>query len=94
MLQLLNNLYANIAGLLREEAGVGVTMDLPFQEITVSSNVTDWYVDGKEIFNYIPYTDITKYWFNTTPVTPIYNNTNRNDSLNWTNKDLNFDIGQ
>ncbi len=89
----LNNLYTNIAGLLREEAGVGVTMDLPFQDITVSSNVTDWNVDGNEIFSYIPYTDVWKYWFNTTPPTTIYHYTNRDDSTNWTNGDLNFAIG-
>jgi hypothetical protein len=89
----LDNLYTNIVGELKEEAGIGVQMDLPFEDITVATNTSSWTVDGKEVFDYIPYTDEWKYWFNTTPVTTIYRYPDRDDTPNWLAGEILFDIG-
>lgn len=87
----LTEIFERIAGLLREEAGVGVTMDLPFNDVTIATNTSSWSMQGKDIFNYLPYTDEWKYWSNDTT---IYRNQNRDDSLNWTTTgDLSFNIG-
>ncbi|MGF3496662.1 MAG: VWA domain-containing protein [Methanolinea tarda] len=90
--QRLNELFEDIAGRLQEEAGVGVTMDTPFNDITISSNTSTWSVEGKEVFSYLPYTDEWKYWDNSSKTT-IYRNQNRDDSSNWSAGNLNFTIG-
>jgi hypothetical protein len=90
--QRLNELFEDIAGRLQEEAGVGVTMNTPFNDITISSNTSTWSVEGKEIFSYLPFTDEWKYWDNSSKTT-IYRNQYRDDSNNWTTGNLNFNIG-
>jgi len=89
----IEDVYTDIAGELKEEAGVGVTMDLPFNDVSVSTNTSSWTMNGEEIFDYIPYTDEWKYWFNATPVTTIYRDQYRDDTLNWEAGALDFDIG-
>lgn len=87
----LTEIFERIAGLLREEAGVGVTMDLPFNDVTIATNTSSWSMQGKDIFNYLPYTDERKYWSNDTT---IYRNQYRDDTSNWTTTgDLSFNIG-
>jgi hypothetical protein len=89
----LDNLYTNIVGELKEEAGIGIQMDLPFEDIKVSTNTSSWTMDGKEVFDYVPYTDEWKYWFNTNPVTTIYHYPDRDDTTNWLSGEILFDIG-
>ena len=87
----LTEIFERIAGLLREEAGVGVTMDLPFNDITIATNTSSWSMQGKDIFNYLTSTDERKYWSNDTT---IYRNQYRDDTSNWTTTgDLSFNIG-
>ena len=88
----IEDVYTDIAGELKEEAGVGVSMDLPFNDVSVSTNTSSWTMDGKEIFDYIPKTDEWKYWFNTTPVSEIYHH-QRDDTPNWAAGAIDFDIG-
>ena len=59
----LNEIFERIAGILKTDAGVGVVMDLPFNDVSVSTNTTSWTVDGEDIFTYIPHTYINKSWF-------------------------------
>src|SRR5690606_35139921 len=74
--QALSDLYDEIAGLLREEAGVGVTMDQSFDDVTIATNTSSWPMEGKDVFDYLKFTDEWKYWFNGTT---IYRNQYRDD---------------
>ncbi|OPY40224.1 MAG: von Willebrand factor type A domain protein [Methanoregulaceae archaeon PtaU1.Bin066] len=88
--QALSDLYDEIAGLLREEAGVGVTMDQSFDDVTIATNTSSWPMEGKDVFDYLKFTDEWKYWFNGTT---IYRNQYRDDTSNWTAGLLSFNIG-
>jgi Mg-chelatase subunit ChlD len=89
----LNEIFERIAGVLKVDAGIGVTMDLPFDDIKVTTNVSSWSVNGTEAFTYIPYTEILKYWFNTTPRVNINPPMYRDDTTNWSANQLSFNIG-
>jgi hypothetical protein len=89
----LTEIFQRIAGILKEEAGVGIVMDLPFNDITITTNVSSWSVAGKDAFDYIFPTDEWKYWFNTNPVTTIYRFPSRDDSANWSAGNISFNIG-
>ena len=87
----LDTLYTKIAGELKEEAGIGIQMDLPFDDVKVATNTSSWTIEGKEIFDYVPYTDERKYWF--TNSTDIYHYPDRDDTVNWDAGEILFDIG-
>ncbi len=87
----LGNLYTNIVGELKIEAGVGVQMDLAFDDVKVSTNLNTLTMEGKEIFEYIPPTDERKYWF--TDGTMIYHYPDRDDTDSWEEGEISFDIG-
>ena len=86
----LDTLYTKIAGELKEEAGVGIEMDLPFDDVKVATNTSSWTIEGKEIFDYVPNTDERKYWF--TNSSEIYQY-ERDDTDNWSAGEIGFDIG-
>jgi hypothetical protein len=85
----IGDVYTAIAGELKENAGVGVSTEMDFTDVSVSTNTSTWSISGSEGFNYIPYTNDRLYWFNETT---IYNRT-RDDTTNWSQNILNFNIG-
>lgn len=87
----LTEIFEDIAGLLREEAGVGIQMDLPFNDVKVATTTSDWTVEGKEVFDYIPYTDVQKFWF--TNGTMIYHYPDIDNTTDWDAGEIEFDIG-
>lgn len=89
----LKEVYSEIAGELREEAGVNTTLVLDFTNVKVSTNTSEWTVPGKEVFSYVPDTREDKVWFNGTRVggegyPKIYD-----DEGNWSKGELYFNVG-
>lgn len=84
----LNNVYTQIAGKIKTEAGANTTTDLNFENVLVK-NVT---VPGNETFNYTYVGGISTFierWN-----TSFRQNTTRDDTPNWTaNHSLDFNIG-
>lgn len=94
----LENLYKKIAGELKEEAGVNVSLDVNLNNVEINS--TPW--SGGAVFDYLhsaKSTYIDNYYTNTTPVThlPGYpTNPSIDQSNNWTNAShytLHFYVG-
>lgn len=88
--QRLNELFEDIAGRLQEEAGVGVTMNQSFDDVTIATNTSSWPMAGKDVFDYLKYTEEKRYWSNGTPISQIIS---RDDTSNWTAGLLSFNIG-
>jgi len=84
------DVYNQIAGELKQEAGVGVKMNQSFDDVTIATNTSSWPMEGKDVFDYLKFTDEWKYWFNGTT---IYRNQYRDDTSNWTSGLLSFNIG-
>lgn len=86
--QELSDVYEQIAGELKNKAGVGTTSDLDFENVEVK-NAT---VPGADVFEYVYVPDASTYTRKWNATTDNYSM--RNDTLNWTtNHALSFDIG-
>jgi hypothetical protein len=88
----LNSLYTQIAGELKEEAGVDTTMEISYENVEIESTYP-----GGEVFDYVPVegksTYIRSYYLNGTP---IGSPSTRNDISSWTAENkytLKFNIG-
>ena len=91
----LKNVYTEIAGELKTNAGVNTTMNVVFENVTVNTEV---YESGADVFDYVHEEDVSttiESWVdNETGHHEIIPRYTRDDTLNWTsNTSLPFDIG-